>query len=390
MKNKPLLTANEGVKPIVATFFLLFVSLVLTVICSCSGGSTNSVSGGDTLQLKYAKNLCMVRHDGYTIVTMADPWHKDKTLHRYVLASDSAIERGGLPEGTVIRTPMRSAVVFTTIHSSLFLSLGARDIIKGVCDLRYIKLPWIQEQCRLGRIKDCGSGMSPDIEKIIDTKPDAILLSPFENSGGYGKLEEVDIPIVECADYMENSPLARAEWMRFFGMLTGHEREADSMFNAVEQRYLALKETAEKTKSRPSVVIDKKSGGVWYVAGGQSTMGTLIDDAGGQYVFASEKKSGSIAMPFEAVLDRAGQADIWLMRYSSDHPLTLRELLSEHEGYGQMKAYRQGRVYGCNTKTSLFFEESLFWPDRLLADFISIIHPEVEDIGEARYFQLLK
>ncbi len=365
---------------------LITTALVLTALCSCKGGSTNSVSDGDTLRLKYASNLTIVRHKGYTTASIADPWHKGKTLHSYILLTDTTLDRASLPQGTVIRTPMRRAVVFTTVHSSLFLTLGASDIIKGVCDLRYIKLPWIQQQCRLGRIRDCGSGMSPDIEKIIDTKPDAILLSPFENSGGYGKLDEVDIPIVECADYMETSPLGRAEWMRFFGMLTGHEREADSLFAVVEKQYLALKAEAMKTKSRPSVVIDKKNGGVWYVPGGQSTMGVLIGDAGGNYVFANEKKSGSIAMPFETVLDRAGQADIWMLRYSGEHNLTRKELLSEYDGYGQMKAYTDNRVYGCNTQTSAFYEESLFRPDRLLTDFISIIHPEVKGIGTAKYF----
>ncbi len=365
---------------------LLTIALVLTVLCSCKGGSTNAVSGGDTLRLKYASNLTIVRHEGYTIASIADPWHKGKTLHRYILLADSTLDRRSLPEGTVIRTPMRRAVVFTTVHCSLFLNLGASDVIKGVCDLRYIKLPWIQQQCRQGSVKDCGSGMSPDIEKIIDTKPDAILLSPFENSGGYGKLNEVDIPIVECADYMETSPLGRAEWMRFFGMLTGHEREADSLFAIVEKQYLALKAEAAKTKSRPSVVIDKKNGSVWYVPGGQSTMGVLIGDAGGDYVFASEKKSGSIAMPFETVLDRAGQADIWMLRYSGDHALTRQELLSEYGGYGELKAYKSGQTYGCNTKTSAFYEESLFRPDLLLADFISIIHPEVKGIRPPKYF----
>ncbi len=365
---------------------LLTIALVLTALCSCKGGSTNAVSGGDTLRLKYASNLTIVRHEGYTMASIADPWHKGKTLHRYILLADSTLDRISLPEGTVIRTPMHRAVVFTTVHCSLFLNLGASDVIKGVCDLRYIKLPWIQQQCRQGSVKDCGSGMSPDIEKIIDTKPDAILLSPFENSGGYGKLDEVDIPIVECADYMETSPLGRAEWMRFFGMLTGHEREADSLFAIVEKQYLALKAEAAKTKSRPSVVIDKKNGSVWYVPGGQSTMGVLIGDAGGDYVFASEKKSGSIALPFETVLDRAGQADIWMLRYSGDHTLTRQELLSEYGGYGELKAYKSGQTYGCNTKTSAFYEESLFRPDLLLADFISIIHPEVKGIRPPKYF----
>ena len=106
----------------------------------------------------------------------------------------------------------------------MLLSLGQENSISGVADLKYIKIPWIQEQVRRGRIADVGDGLSPVVEKIIDHHPDAILLSPFENSGGYGKLEEIDIPLVECAEYMESSPLGRAEWIRFYGMLFGCEQ----------------------------------------------------------------------------------------------------------------------------------------------------------------------
>lgn len=369
-----------------AAFYLL---TVLSVLCSCRGGSTRSVSAGDTLQLKYAQNLTMVRHKGYTEVSIADPWHKGRTLHRYVLLADSTLPKDSLPQGTVIRTPLRRSVVFTTVHCSLLLSLGAGDAIKGVCDLRYIDLPWIQRQCQAGQIKNCGSGMAPDIEKIIDTKPGAILISPFENSGGYGKLEEVDIPLVECADYMEPTPLGRAEWMRFFGILTGHERQADSLFQVVEERYQHLVRQAEKATSHPSVVMDKKNGSVWYVPGGESTIGRMIEDAGGCYAFASEVKGGSLSLPFERVLDQAGQSDVWLFRYSAPGPITYAQLAAEYEGYSRMKAFRTHRAYGCNTMTSLFYEESPFRPDYLLNDFIVLLHPELKGLEPLRYFQPL-
>ena len=125
-------------------------------------------------------------------------------------------------------------MIFTTVHCAMLQSLGREDCIAGVADLKYIKIPWVHQQVKEGRIVDVGEGMSPVIEKIIDNRPDAILLSPFENSGGYGKLEDIDIPIVECAEYMEESPLARAEWLRFYGLLFGCEHEADSLFAVVE------------------------------------------------------------------------------------------------------------------------------------------------------------
>jgi iron complex transport system substrate-binding protein len=176
---------------------------------------------------------------------------------------------------------------------------------------------------------------------------------------------------------MEASPLARAEWLRFYGMLFGCEVRADMLFQSVDNSYQQLKALAAKAKNKPSVLVDKVTGSVWYVPGGKSTIGQMIKDANGQYAWADDEHSGSISLPFETVLERAGDADVWLFRYSSDHDITYDELLSEHHGYNQINAFKQQTAYGCNVENSLFYEESPFHPERLLGDFIHILHPEL-------------
>ena len=151
--------------------------------------------------------------------------------------------------------------------------LGQAKSIKGVCNLEYFKMPEVQDGCRNGEIVDCGNGMNPDIEKIIDLRPDAIMLSPFENSGGYGRVGKLGVPVIECADYMETSPLGRAEWLRFYGLLVGQEQRGDSLFAQIENEYLAVKALAAHAASRPTVLSDLKYGSAWYIAGGKSTTG---------------------------------------------------------------------------------------------------------------------
>ena len=307
-------------------------------------------------------------------------------------------------------------MMFTTVHCAMLMSLGCEQSIAGVADLKYIKIPWIHEQVKAGRITDVGEGMSPVVEKIIDQRPDALFLSPFENSGGYGRLEEIGIPIIECAEYMEPSPLARAEWLRFYGMLFGCEARADSLFAVVDSSYCALRDrwyggtgarghentsvavgnlapphhrTTVPTKT-PSVLLDKVTGSVWYVPGGRSTIGQMIQDAGGNYPWADDEHSGSVSLPFEAVLEKAGEADVWLFRYSSDHDITPDELLSEHHGYDQFKAFRSGEIYGCDVERSLFYEESPFRPDWLLGDYIHILHPDIPNLPPLRYYKKIK
>lgn len=365
----------------------------MVLLSACKGGQSSSVQAeGDTLAFKYARLLTVVRYDGYTVATIKNPWSPGKALHRYVLvpkgSQKSSPYRGD--RGGLLRTPLSRSMVFTTVHCAMLQSLRREDCIAGVADLKYIKIPWVHQQVKEGRIVDVGEGMSPVIEKIIDTRPDAILLSPFENSGGYGKLEDIDIPIVECAEYMEESPLARAEWLRFYGLLFGCEHEADSLFAVVDSTYQALRQAVPQSGSQPTVMVDKVTGSVWYVAGGRSTIARMIGDAGGRYLWADDTHSGSVSLPFEAVLERAGEADIWLLRYSADHDITYGELAAEHHGYPQFKAFRNQAAYGCNVERSLFYEESPFRPDWLLSDFIQILHPDITNLPPLRYYHKVK
>ena len=392
----------------------IIIILLTALLVSCRDRRTTaSQETGDTVVFKYATQLTIVRHQDYTEVTLKNPWKKGKTLHEYILVPDSidpqdiSLTAHHSPlTSTIVRTPLKRSVMFTTVHCAMLMSLGKEDCISGVADLKYIKIPWIQEQVKAGRITDVGEGMSPVVEKIIDQRPDALLLSPFENSGGYGRLEEIGIPIIECAEYMETSPLARAEWLRFYGMLFGCEAEADSLFAVVDSSYCAQKELVKNHGDRsrdsatgsnhgpvpmiPSVLLDKVTGSVWYVPGGKSTIGQMILDAGGSYPWADDDHSGSVSLPFEAVLEKAGEADIWLFRYSSDHDITYQELLSEHHGYNQFKAFRRQQVYGCNVELSRFYEESPFRPDWLLNDFIRILYPEQDGLDPLRYYKPLR
>lgn len=369
---------------------ILIIGFCIVWLSSCGGKITKPQEGGDTLTFNYATLLHVVKYEGYTVATISNPWREGKTLHTYVLVPRKNELPSDLPSGTVIRTPIQRATVFTTVHCSLLTTFGLGERIVGVADLKYIKIPYIHEQVKKGFIADCGNGLSPTIEKIMDIKPDAIMLSPFENSGGYGKVEELGIPLIECAEYMEVSPLARAEWMRFYGLLFDESHQADSLFNVVSTQYQTLKASANKMGAGRSVLIDKMVGSVWYVPGGRSTIGQMLKDAGGQYAWAEDEHSGSLSLPFETILERAGDADVWMYRYSSDHLMNYTELLSEHRGYNQLQAFKQHNVYGCNVEQSLFYEEAPFRPDYLLSDFIQIVHPETTDSLSLRYYQKLQ
>ena len=377
------------------TTLLSILFVVVVALASCRGGNNTSLSveGGDTVALKYSSLLTIVEHDGYVVADIKNPWKPDKMLHRYYLVPRTSVikpQTSDLTDGTVIEVPIQRAAVFTTVHCALLTELGLGSHIVGVADSKYIKVPYIQQQIKAGRIVDCGNGLNPIVEKIMDVKPDVIMLSPFENSGGYGKTEEIGIPLIECAEYMETSPLARAEWMRFYGLLFGAGDKADALFHNVDSSYVALKQQAAQAGKGRSVIVDKVVGSVWYMPGGRSTIGQMLQDAGGQYPWATDDQSGSLSLPFETVLERGGDSDVWMLRYSSDHDWDYKELLSGHRGYSQLKAFRQHEVYGCNVEQSHFYEDTPFHPDRLLCDFLQILHPDIIGLPPLRYYKKLK
>lgn len=367
------------------------VGVALAICLGCKGKRATDVEDTKvSIGMRYAEQFTLDSCDNYWMVRVRNPWDTAKILHTYVLVDRDKELLTGLPEGTVVRIPVTKTLVYSSVHCSLLTELGALDQMGGVCDLQYIDIPEIQSRCASGRMINAGNSMNPDIEKIIDFHPDAILLSPFENSGGYGRVEKLGVPIIECADYMETSPLARAEWMRFFGLLFGQQQRADSLFDKVCTEYLRLCDLVKDLERRPTVISELKSGSAWYIPGGKSTVSRLYQDAGATYLWAEDEHSGSIPLSFETVFDHGHNAEFWLFKYNQSQDKTLSELEQDYPLYTGFRAFQSGQVYGCNSGCVPFYEETPFHPDWLLQDLIRIFHPGVLPEGECRYFKKLE
>ena len=413
-------------------YILLCGATVALLMAACQGGKTAAadVEAGDTLEMKYAKLLTIVKHgDGeaasgvaegidyqYAEAIIANPWKAGTMLHRYILIpkgeeGDKTVamlarrrSTGARCTTDTVRTPVEGSAVFIAPHCQLMYELGCQQAIRGVCDLDYINIPDIKKRVAAAGnasaqnpIVDCGSSMAPDIERIIALKPEAMLVSPFENSGGYGKLDKLHIPIIEAADYMESSPLGRAEWMKFYGMLFGNEEgksngisgscesKADSLFAKIEKEYLKLKAAAGKLPKGLSILTERKTGNVWYVPGGQSTIGILLKDANARYIFSDDQHSGSLAMSPEQILAKGKQVDVWAFKYFGGAPLSQAQLLQEYDGYKALAAFNRGNIYQVDTSTVPYFELTSFHPELLLREFIILAHGE--RFGKLRFYK---
>ncbi len=378
------------------------LTLCITLFTACHSGTKATSPDADTLVMRHAQYLTLIAHPDYTEVQIRSPWDESKLLQTVFLQPESSeySENSDNTEHTkksihssksLIPLPRR-AISFTATHSNLIEELGMLDALVGVCEAEYIANPRIREALKAGRISNIGSAMTPDRERIIGLDADLILLSPYENASTYGNLESLGIPIIQCADYMETSALGRAEWIRFYGRLFGKGHEADSLFSTIEIRYYALKAFTDSLpeQQRPTVLFDTQNGSAWYVPGGRSTMAQLIADAGGRYLFSDNAKSGSVPLSFETVLERGQQADVWFIRYNNSRQrMRLPHLGQTYQPYTLFGAYQNGNVYGCNSAELIFYEETPFHPERLLRDYIKILHPALLPSDTLRYFHKL-
>lgn len=364
---------------------LLIISLLL--FASCQQNKQGAADDLEVISPKYATNLTIERADHYVVARLANPWKQGTTLQTYILL-DSTLNTppANAPEGVVVHVPLKRSIVFTTAHASLLQMLGRETAIQGVTDAKYMLLPFVHQGIKAKTIKDCGDGMKPNVERIIETKADALLLSPYEGAS-FGQLEKTGIPIIQCADYMETSALGRAEWMRFYGLLFGVEAKADSLFEVVVKNYNSLKTKAQSSKKALSVLPDRWVSSVWYAPGGKSSVGMLYKDAGGRYAYANDTHSGSLSLSFETILERFGDADIWIMSYQGS--FNKAALLSEYHGYEMLKPYKTGEIYGVKIDETPYFEEVSWRPDWLLADYLQLFHPALRT-GNLRYFKKIE
>ena len=365
----------------------IFFCFAVAVAAMACGNSRNAANGAETDSvITEAKGIAITRCDGYTVVRIANPWQEGQLLQTYVLVPRGKDMPESVPEGTVVRVPLERAVVYSSVHAGVMKELGCFDAVRGVCDAQYYTMPEVRQGLADGSIADIGNSLSPTIERLVAMKPDAIILSPFQNAG-YGVLTNLGVPIIECADYMEHSPMGRAEWIKLFGELLCKCELADSIYLATAERYSKLCELTANVQKRPKVISETVTSGVWYVPGGDSYMAHLFNDAGAFYPWSDNSSAGSLSLDFSQVLDTAQDADYWLIKPGST--LSYSDFEAQNPLNAKFRAFSERHIFQCNTAETSLFTDFPFHPDVLLSDFVAIFHPELLPGYSTKYYKPL-
>lgn len=368
---------------------ILFICLALLYACG-----TNKISDADraftpdtAYTPRYAKLFKVGTVEGHRAVIVLNPWDSTRVWGRYVLVSRK--EQFKAPEGyTLVYQPVRTlATTSSTLFSSL-QSLGCMKRLTGVSDTAFIINPTVRERIRKGLIVEIGQGERIFDEQLVACDPDVAFFSLFPGSD-FGRFNKVGIATLPLADYLEPSPLGRAEWIKYIGVFLGKEKESDSIFREISGNYLRMKETARGLNYRPRIFDGMLQGDVWYVSASQSYMAALYKDAGLDYVFADKPGPASVPLGLEEIISRSNRAEYWRLLIGTRALNSRNDLLNLDERYRLLPAFGNIKILYSNVSQIPLYEEGNARPDRILADLLYLTHPELNPGYQPYYYRLL-
>lgn len=372
-------------------FFIALILLMLTTT-GCSDKASATLPSGKEEAIRHAKGLSIRRLDGYALVTVTQPWPGASKSFQYIFAGDSAIVPDSLSHLPKIRVPIKNIVVTSTTHIPSLEMLGMAHTLGGFPMLDYISSTSIRKRIEQGKVRELGSNQNLNVEAVIDLAPDVLIGYGIDNANPtLDKLSASGIGVVLNGDWNEQTPLGKAEWIKLFGALYGKEKEADSIFNTIERQYNEVRDLAQRVKRRPKVMAGSIYQNKWYMPQGNSWGALIIKEAGGDYLYADSRGTGSLSLPTEQILAQAEAADIWI----GPEMHTLQEMADANPHYAKFRAFREGRVYHFtgrkgSTGGILYYELGPNRPDIVLKDVIKILHPNLLPGYEPYFFQKLR
>jgi iron complex transport system substrate-binding protein len=371
----------------------LFYILFIHFSCSSSVQQKESIKDAESIKIKYAKGFSISYEDGYKIITVNQAWKNASQPIHYILLSEGQALPQSSKGKTVIRTPIKKVVCLSTTHTPFMDLLGESSKIIGLSGSQYISSPNIRQLIKEGKIKEVGKENGINLELILDLDVDLVIgYAMNQSDNNYLQMTRTALPLVLNSEYLEESPLGKAEWIKFVAAFFDKEQDADSIFNGIEKEYLYTSQLAQQQVNRPSVFANIPYGGTWYVAGGRSFGAKYIQDAGGEYIFAKDTSQGSVPMNIEVVFQMAHKADFWIN--VSDFR-TLEELRSVDNRFTEFEAFKQGNIFNNNHKVNEnggieYWELGVARPDIVLKDLAKIFHPQLFPDKELYFYQQLK
>lgn len=386
---------------ILMAFFRNITLLILLSICSCkTDKKENTVLHNqktETIIINYAKGFTIEKQvTGVTIIKITSPWPNAEASFTYALVPKKIQATVSLNKDdydAIVTTPVERIIVTSTTHIPALEALGAENRLIGFPNTNFISSPKTRKLINNGKVTELGVNESLNTEMVIAANPDLVIGFGIDNQNKtYNTLQRSGIPVVYNGDWTEETPLGKAEWIKFFAPFFQAEEKATDVFNDIVTSYNNTKLLAKKAQQQPTVITGGLFKDVWHVAGGKSWMAQFLIDAHTNYLWADTKETGGIGLSVESVFDTGGKAEFWI---SPSNSKSYVELGTKNQHYKQFEAFKNKKIY-TNTLSKgetdglIFFELAPNRPDLVLKDLIHIFHPELMPDHSLMFFKPLQ
>jgi iron complex transport system substrate-binding protein len=382
--------------PKVIFHFILF-TLLFSSLAGCGPGPVKKIVPGasDKTSLSVeATGFTILHSDNYRKLTVIDPWQKsqDNKFEYYLIERGKKVPEA-LKNKQVFFTPLQHVVCLSTTHIGFLDALGSLHTVCGLSGTVYVSNDSIKNGLSSKRIREVGNEQGLNYEAIVQLKPDVVFAYGVgsEINAQMNKLRDLGIPTVLVGEYLEQSPLGKASWIKFFGAFFEKEVLAGTIFDEIRKNYESVKSSVANVTLKPSVLTGLPFKDTWWIAGGQSNLAVLIQDAGGKFLWRENLSKEAFPVSLEEVFLRASGADFWI---NCGTAASLSSLMSFDPRFSALPAVKKLQVYNNNLRSTPaggndYWESGVMHPDLILSDLVRIFHPEVSGKGGFHYYRKL-
>jgi iron complex transport system substrate-binding protein len=371
----------------------ILVSFLVISLLSCKRDlkSENIISSANIVT--YAKGFSIENYNGYSVVTVKNPWPKASKTYTYILKEKNGILPDSLKQNIIIPIPIKTIVATSTTHIPSLEMLGVTTTLVGFPHTDYISSDKVRSRIEAGKVKELGNNHDLNTEVLLDLQPDVIIGYGIDNQNPtLDNLQKSGLKVLLNGDWNEETPLGKAEWIKFFGALYGKQKQANEIFSKIEKDYLNTVKIAKNAKVKPTVLAGDMFEDRWYLPKGTSWGSILLKEANGNYLWKETSGTGSLSLSFETVYFKAKDADFWI---TSGQFSTLSEMTNSNPHYTKFKAFKNKNVYSFSGKKGktggiLYYELAPNRPDIVLKDLVKILHPELLPSYTPFFFEKLK
>ena len=378
---------------------IIYIFAVLIIVsCKEDKGISRQlppVEAKEQPKTKYAEGFTITNHTNYSVLKISNPWPKADKTYKYALITKENAAKTTLSKDAfdgIITVPVQKIVVTSTTHIPALELLDVEQTLIGFPGTNYISSEKTRSRIDNGEIRELGKNEGINTEVLLELRPDVVIAFGVDGTNkSMETIEKAGITVIYNGDWVEKSPLAKAEWIKFFGALYHKEHQAETIFNQIESDYKEAKAIAGKATTKPTVLCGAMYKDVWYLPNGTSPEAQFLNDANVNYLWSDTKEAGSIALSFETVFDKAKDAQFWLSPsyYTSYHAL---EKANTH--YTQFDAFQNKNIFTFSNTTGktggvTYYELGTARPDLVLKDMIKICHPDLLPQYKTTFFKPL-